>query len=99
MVKIVWTELSILDLKEIFDYIAEDSNRYATITGTRLYKRVQPITENPYMGWIVPEFNEKSIREILEGNYRIIYRIKSKTQVDILRIYHCARLLKKKHLL
>ena len=98
MVKIVWTELSILDLKELFDYIAEDSNRYAYITVTRLYNRVQPVSENPYMGRIVPEINEKPIREILEGNYRIIYRIKSKTQIDILRVYHCARLLKKKHL-
>ena len=98
MVKIVWTELSILDLKELFDYIAEDSNRYATITVNRLYNRVQPISENPYMGRIVPEFNEKPIREILEGNYRIIYRIKSKTQIDILRVYHGARLLKKKNL-
>ena len=98
MVKIVWTELSILDLKELFDYIAEDSNRYATITVNRLYNRVQPISENPYMGRIVPEFNEKPIREILEGNYRLIYRIKSKTQIDILRVYHGARLLKKKNL-
>ena len=32
MVKIVWTELSTTDLKEIFDYIAKDSERYATIT-------------------------------------------------------------------
>ncbi len=58
MVKIVWTELSIQDLKELFDYIAEDSNRYATITVTRVYNRVQPISENPYMGRIVPEINE-----------------------------------------
>ena len=32
MVKIVWTELSILDLKVIFDYIAANSDRYAAIT-------------------------------------------------------------------
>jgi plasmid stabilization system protein ParE len=32
MVKIVWTELSINDLREIYDYIAEDSVRYADIT-------------------------------------------------------------------
>jgi toxin ParE1/3/4 len=30
MVTIVWTELSTEDLKEIFDFIAEDSIRYAT---------------------------------------------------------------------
>jgi toxin ParE1/3/4 len=94
MVKIVWTEISILDLKEIFDFIAEDSVRYATITTNKIHQRVQMIAGNPYLGRIVPEFNEKLIRELIEGNYRIIYRIKSEFRVDILRVYHSARLLK-----
>jgi toxin ParE1/3/4 len=96
MVKIVWTEVSIIDLKEIFDFIAEDSVRYASITTLKIYQHAQEITENLYLGRIVPEFNEKSIRELIEGNYRIIYRIKSEFQVDILRVYHSARLLRKK---
>jgi len=29
MVKIVWTEQSVFDLKDIFDYISKDSKRYA----------------------------------------------------------------------
>lgn len=94
MVKIVWTELSLLDLKEIFDYIAQNSQRYATITTNKIYQRVQLIAENPHTGKIVDEFNERSIRELIEGKYRIIYRIKSVGQVDILRVYHSARLLK-----
>jgi toxin ParE1/3/4 len=95
MVKIVWTELSILDLKEIFDYIAENSNRYAIITSNKIYQRVQGIADNPFSDRIVAEFNEKSIRELIEGNYRIIYRIKNDIQIDILRVYHSARLLKR----
>jgi toxin ParE1/3/4 len=98
MVKIVWTELSISDLKEIFDYISDDSIRYATITVNKIYQRVQPITDNPYIGRMVPEFNENSIRELIEGNFRIIYRIKNNIQIDILRVYHVARLLKKNNL-
>jgi addiction module RelE/StbE family toxin len=95
MVKIVWTEVSIIDLKEIFDYIAEDSVRYASITTLKIYQHVQKIINYPYLGRIVPEFNDKSVRELIEGNYRIIYRIKSELQVDILRIYHSARLLRR----
>lgn len=94
MVKIVWTELSISDLKEIFEFIAEDSDRYATLTVNKIYHRAQVLTDNPSLGRIVPEFNEKSIRELIEGNYRIIYRIKTGLQIDILRVYHSARLLK-----
>lgn len=41
MVKIVWTGLSILDLKQIFDYISENSIRYASITINKIYKKVQ----------------------------------------------------------
>jgi len=63
MVKIVWTEVSVEDLKEIFDFIADDSYRYATITTQRIYQRAQEIIINPYLGRIVPEFNDKSIRE------------------------------------
>ena len=98
MVKIVWTELSILDLKEIFDYIADDSNRFASITANRIYNRVQPISDNPYMGRMVPQFSKKSIREIIDGNYRIIYLVRSNSKVDILRVYNVARSLKKKNL-
>ena len=93
MVKIVWTELSLLNLKVIFDYIAANSHRYATITTNKIYQKVQVIADNPFTGKVVDEFNEKSIRELIEGKYRIIYRIKTNSQVDILRIYHSARLL------
>ena len=95
MVKITWTEASIEDLKEIFDYIAEDSVRYATITTSKIYQIAQVISNKPHIGRIVPEFNEKLIRELITDNYRIIYRIKSEIQVDILRVYHTARLLKR----
>jgi toxin ParE1/3/4 len=56
MVKIVWTELSISDLREILDYIADDSIRYASITVNKIYQRVQQIIENPSIGRMVPEF-------------------------------------------
>ena len=96
MVKIVWTEISIEDLKEIFDFIADDSSRYAVITTQKIYQRTQAIVTNPFLGRIVPEFNDEYIRELIEGNYRIIYKIKNEMQVDILRVFHSARLLKRK---
>ncbi|NBC84533.1 MAG: type II toxin-antitoxin system mRNA interferase toxin, RelE/StbE family [Bacteroidetes bacterium] len=94
MVKLVWTELSTEDLKEIFDYIAKDSSRYASITVNKIYNRAQDIIDNPYVGRVVPEINIKVIREVISGNYRIVYKIINDFQVDILRVYHSARLLK-----
>ncbi len=66
MVKIVWTELSISDLEEILDYIADDPVCYETITANKLYQRVQAIADNPSIGRIVPEFGEKSIRLLIQ---------------------------------
>jgi toxin ParE1/3/4 len=94
MVKLVWTERSTEDLKEIFDYIAKDSVRYASITVNKIYNRAQDIIDNPYVGRVVPEINIKVIREVISGNYRIVYKIINEFQVDILRVYHSARLLK-----
>ena len=98
MVRINWTELSVDDLKEIYDYIAEDSVRYAEITVNKIYNRAQILRNHPKSGKIVPEINDQDIREIISGNYRIVYRIVSENRVDILRIYHSARLLEKDRL-
>ena len=98
MVRIVWTEIAIDDLQYIFDYIADDSKKYALITVNKFYQRVQELIENPHLGRKVPEFDSKLIREVISGNYRIVYRIISKHQVDILRVYHSARLLKRSSL-
>ena len=95
MASSIWQLKTKLQTDEIFDYIAANSFRYATITTDKIYQRVQIIADNPFTGKIVDEFNEKSIRELIEGKYRIIYRIKTNNQVDILRIYHSARLLKR----
>jgi len=94
MVKIVWTELSTADLKEIFEYIAKDSSHYASITVNKIYNRTQEIKDNPRLGRIVPEINMNTIRKVFLGNYRIIYKIRNNYQLDILRVYHSARLLR-----
>ena len=48
----------------------------------------------PQTGRIVPEKNEENLRELIEGNYRIIYEIISADQINILTVYHSARDLK-----
>jgi len=98
MVTLFWTKLSKDDLKEIYDFIADDSEKYAMLTVNKIYNQSQKIIVNPTLGRIVPEIRDKDVRELIMGNYRIIYRIVNSTQVDILRIYHSARLLTKQKL-
>ncbi len=98
MVKIRWTELSVDDLKSIRDYIAQDSLRFASITIGRIYDRAQLLISQPNAGRIVPEFDDPKIRELIIGNYRVVYLIVNDESIEILRIYNSARLLKKGYL-
>jgi len=93
MVKIVWTQLAIDDLKSIHDYISKESKVYANRMIEKIIARVQQIENFPESGKTVPEFGQKSIRELVEGNYRIVYKISS-DYIGIARIHHSARLLK-----
>ena len=91
MVKIVWTQNSVYDLKGIFHYISKDSKRYAEIQIRRLKDRAQILKTKPELGRIVPELELENIRELIEGNYRIIYRKSEKQIIEILTIHHSAR--------
>jgi len=52
----------------------------------------------PLLGKIVPEFDKDTFRELIEGNYRIIYKVVNDSQVDILTIHHSSRDLRKRTL-
>jgi toxin ParE1/3/4 len=93
MVKVIWTEFAIEDLRLIHDYISKDSKRYADRFVEKLFERVDQLENFPKSGRVVPEFNIETMRELIEGNYRIVYKI-SANQVAILRVHHAGRQLK-----
>ena len=94
MVKIIWTPLALADLKIIHDYISTESHVYANRMVEKLIARVALLNSFPESGRMVPEFGQKSIRELIEGNYRIVYKIHP-GHIGIARIHHTARLLRK----
>jgi len=91
MVQIKWLPEAKSDLKEIFDYISLDSKKYAEIQVQKIKKRTAILKLQPETGKLVSEINHPDIREIVIGNYRIIYRNVSSEIVDILMIHHGAR--------
>jgi toxin ParE1/3/4 len=93
MARIVWTDLAIEDLRSIFDYISRDSRIYADRYVEKLVSRVDQLESNPKSGRVVPEFNKEEIRELIEGNYRIVYKTTGDSVV-IARVHHSARQLK-----
>ena len=96
MVQINWTFQAKDDLKNIADYIAKDSVIYAKRQVFKIRNRTKILKKQIRIGRIVPEIVNPDIRELIEGNYRIIYKIVSKNRIDILTVHHSARDLTKK---
>lgn len=92
MTNLVWTEGARSDLIEIADYIARrDPNTAASFVST-LMDRTLVLIDQPRLGRMVPEFGDESIREIIHGNYRIVYRILD-SAVFVLTVFEGHRLL------
>lgn len=92
--KVVWTDRARRHLRAIHDYIAEDSQRSATRIVDRITRKPESLARFPRSGHVVPEYEYEAsgteIRQLLEGNYRIIYRVLP-DYVQILTIIHGAR--------
>ena len=96
MVRINWTFQAKEDLHRIAEYISHDSKRFAKLQVIRLKNRTLILKSHNRIGKIVPEINKDNIRELIEGTYRIIYKIVSKNKIDILTVHHSARDLTKR---
>ena len=90
--KLVWSPLSIQRIQEISDYIAADNLRAANNWIDSVFEKVEILKANPEIGRIVPEIGKSDIRELLFGNYRIIY-LSSKKQISILTVRHFKQIL------
>jgi plasmid stabilization system protein ParE len=92
MAEVRWTPQAVDNLESIADFIAKDSSHYARLFIMDILVSVDRLYHFPKSGRVVPELKNPAIREIILGNYRIVYRLKSQT-VEILTVYHGAKLL------
>ncbi|MEK6700542.1 MAG: type II toxin-antitoxin system RelE/ParE family toxin [Nitrospirota bacterium] len=92
MAQVSWTEQALDDVAATCEFIARDSFRYAQLFADRVFTAAGRLEISPRLGRVVPEFGRDDIREILLGNYRIVYRV-FPHKVEILTVYHGARLL------
>ena len=73
--KVVWTEPAWQDLESAAEFIARDSESYATASVQEVKASVTYLTQFAEMGQIVPEFEDSNIRELLLSPYRLIYEV------------------------
>jgi plasmid stabilization system protein ParE len=88
--KVEWQPTAAEHLVSIYQYIARDSKRYARKMVDRITARSKQLGRFPQSGQVVPEFGDPSLREIVEGAYRVIYRVLEK-KVSVVAVVHAAR--------
>lgn len=90
MVDINWTNEAEFWLKDIHDHIAQDNPRIAKKVVNDIYQKVQILKSFSQIGYPYENDEDKEIRILLYGHYRIAYLIKDKNSIDILGIFHGA---------
>jgi plasmid stabilization system protein ParE len=90
MKKLIWSDPALDDLQNIYDYIANDSEHYASMFVNGLIDCAERLMDFPQLGKVVPEYNRKDIREILFETYRIIYLLE-KDKITIVTVIHGKR--------
>jgi len=88
MVNINWTNEAEFWLKDIHDYIAQDNPKIAKKVVNEIYQKVQILKSFSQIGYPYENDEDKEIRILLFGHYRIAYLIKDKNSIDILGVFH-----------
>ena len=78
MYKVIFSRYAEMDINDIILYYNDINPTYAVALLEAFEKRVSELDLYPNRGRIVPELERENIiayRELIEGNYRIIYSI------------------------
>ena len=73
--EIFWTRQAREDLRAIRAYIARDARATASAYVRRLRQSVGRLGEFPFSDEVVSEIGQEEMREIFQGNYRLVYRV------------------------
>jgi len=90
--EIIFTDRFLDRVEDYTDYIALDHVPTAIKWARDVFEKCQKLSGQPESGRIVPEFRRAEIREIIHGNYRLVYELKT-NQIDMLTIWHTRQML------
>ena len=86
-----WTNQAVVDLQAIREFITRDSPRYGRLVAERLFTATERLETFPVSGRIVPELGRNDVREIIVGEYRLVYKVYAGA-VIILTVFRSSRL-------
>lgn len=88
--EVIFTDLFLNRVEQYFDRIALDDIPMAIKWSGGIFEHCEQLRNFPHSGRVVPEFGRQEIREIVHGNYRLIYEVKV-NQIDMLTIWHTSQ--------
>ena len=90
MIELVWSPRAVADLEEIRAFIAADSPAWAELTVRRLVAAVERLHHFPDSARMVPERQSPILREVISGNFRVVYRRRT-NRVEIVTVFRGSR--------
>ena len=90
--EVIFTYRFLNRIEEYADFIALDHVPTAIKWARDVFEHCQKLSNQPESGRVVPEFRRTEIREIIHGNYRLVYELKT-NQIDMLTIWHTRQML------
>ena len=90
MYKVIWSDLSLQRIEEICEHIEIDSVRAAIDFSNKVFAKEDLLKANPKIGRSVPDHDNKEYRQIIIGNYRLIYKLIGEI-ILIHTVRHCRR--------
>ena len=91
MTRVRWTDQAVNDVAAIRQFIERDSPRYGRLVAERLFQATSRLELFPRSGRVAPEVGRDDVREIIVGEYRIVYRLESDA-VTLLTVFRSSRL-------
>jgi len=92
LVGVAWHQDALTDLDEIAKFIAREAPAFGRLFARRVFDATRRLSDFPRSGRVIAELGREDVREILVGNYRVIYHILP-DEVEVVAVIHGARLL------
>lgn len=88
--RVEWSDCARDDLAHLVAYISRDSAFYAQTFGEKVVLATRRLMDFPESGRMIPEAEDRSLREIIVQGYRVMYRLEE-DHVLILAVMHGSR--------
>lgn len=88
--RVEWSDCARDDLDDLVRFISRDSALYARLFGKRIVLAARRLQHFPESGRMIPEVEDKTLREIIVQGYRVMYRLEP-GRVLVLAVMHGSR--------